>query len=152
MKKAKFPPQSIELFDWWLGTRRKNTIKSLNPLQFSLDCEIDIRHALSIFSHCVYDKDIKLLKQKAKINCPSCSHRITNKNGNNYICNNCGYIIAPEILNDSTEIVFELLKEPTGEFVHPPMVVDKGKAKSLRISYIKQFDDDDGIRRLYDCF
>lgn len=116
LKRAKFPEQSIKLLDWWLGTRRQNTRKYINPLQFSIDCNIDIEHTLKLFSHSTYDPQIQLLRQKYVYYCPYCAHRVSTNFKENeesiLRCNNCEKPISTETLKDSTEIFFELLKAP----------------------------------------
>lgn len=161
LKKGKFPKQSIEMLDWWLGTRRQNTLNSLNPLQFSLDCEIDVQHSLKLFSHCVFDTEIKLLSRKYIVYCPSCSHKVF-KSDNlisemDYLCNNCGTKITANVLPDYTELTFELLKaaQPIESNYPdvPPTGVSMGKAQSLRVSDMNTYieKDDDDTRRLFDC-
>ena len=118
LKKEKFPEQSIALFDWWLGTRRQNNLKSLNPLQFSLDCNINIEHSLQLFAYSVFDQKINLLKQKFKLFCPACEHKVEpydQQNAKGYTCQNCSAKISIDLLPDYTELTFELLRSPEVE-------------------------------------
>ncbi|WP_217270017.1 hypothetical protein [Neobacillus endophyticus] len=160
MKKARFPIQSVKLFDWWLGTRRQNTLSSLNPLQFSLDCEIDVQHTLKLFSHAVFDPEIALLRRKYTVFCPRCTHKVFKSNdiieNNELHCDNCGTVIKPHLIQDFTELTFELLKvaqplESNYPNLHP-LGGAQGNAQSLRISDMNRYiNNDDDIRRLYDC-
>ncbi|MGG0188246.1 hypothetical protein [Bacillus rhizoplanae] len=161
LKKAKFPEQSVEMLDWWLGTRRQNTLNSLNPLQFSLDCEIDIQHALKLFSHCVFDSEIELLRRKYTVYCPNCSHKVFKSDdrivAENLICPNCCTKIVANILPDSTELTFELLKAAKVIESDSPdfsmRVANRGKAQGLRVSDEDTYNNEDNeeIRRLFDC-
>lgn len=157
LKKARFPEQSIELFDWWLATRRKNTLRSLNPLQFSLDCNINTEHALKLFSHSVFDEDIALLRRKFEVICPVCSHTVHRDfdylDKKDYQCPNCGNRVSTQLLDDNTEIRFELLQAPAKNVqAHPadPIGAPRGNAPSLRASDIDRIgSDDDDVRRLF---
>ncbi|MCC6082750.1 hypothetical protein [Bacillus thuringiensis] len=161
LKKVKFPKQSVELFDWWLGTRRQNTLSSLNPLQFSLDCEIDIQHSLKLFSHCVFDPEIELLRRKYTVYCPSCSHKVFKSDERiaqkEVICQNCGTKITANLLPDSTELTFELLKAAQAieseSLDFQPRGGSGGKAQGLRVSDMDRYidEDDSDTRRLFDC-
>ena len=161
LRRAKFPQQSIELFDWWLGTRRQNTIHNLNPLQFSLDCNIDFQHALKIFSRCVFDSEISILSRKLTIICPNCSNDIQKTEGSidkkKLECVNCGTKVTELLLPDCTIISFKLLKSPEKELEgHPlddiPNGSSRGNVPSLRVSEIQnKIESDEDIRRLVDC-
>jgi predicted RNA-binding Zn-ribbon protein involved in translation (DUF1610 family) len=161
LRKAKFPQQSIDLFDWWLGTRRQNTLHNLNPLQFSLDCNLDLQHSLKIFSHCVFDPEIALLSRNLSVVCPNCGKTIQKTKESidkkRLKCTNCGTVVSETLLSDCTIISFELLKLPERPLEgHPletiPNGVFRGNAPSLRVSDLqKNSEGDDDIRRLIDC-
>lgn len=158
LKQEKFHEKSIELLDWWLGTRRQNLLRSLNPLQFSLDCNIDVQHSLLLFSHCVYNDKIKLMKQRITIFCPVCNHKVQSSQGKMenkaYECHNCGTKIIASLLEDYIEITFELTQSPTKAVeVNEPVETYQGNAPGLRMSDLGQYAaEDDSIRRLYNCY
>ncbi|GLI83473.1 hypothetical protein ANABIO32_11660 [Rossellomorea marisflavi] len=153
LKKERIPDYSIDKLDWWLGTRRQNTRKFVNPLQFSLDCNIDINHALKLFSYCTFGQEVKLLRKKYVTLCPICEHRIaTNyqepvKKG--IRCNNCETDIPNEYFVDHISIFFELLESPR-DYI-PDIELESEsiikKAPSLRVSEVMGNTDED-IRRL----
>jgi DNA-directed RNA polymerase subunit RPC12/RpoP len=158
LKKAKFPEKSIEIFDWWLGTRRANTLKTINPIQFSIDCDISLEHTLQLFSAGVYRFDIKLMKPRYITNCPVCSHKIIDNyskpNTIELTCSECGFKLNENIIRESTEIYFVLLKQPLQldpdssmrDFYKKEIELPK-KANSLRISDIEKSSSSD-VRRL----
>jgi len=116
LEMERFPRPTIELLDWWLGTRKKNSVKSLNPLQFSIDTGIDNSISLSMFSHCVYNKGLNLLKIRYVYYCPICDHRMVTAsesiNESFLVCRNCEMLISKKVLEDLVEILFVLIKEP----------------------------------------
>ena len=63
MKNYQINDYLIKKLDVWMGTRRRATWRFLNPIQFSIDCSIDLDTALMMFSLCT-TKEFKLLKQK----------------------------------------------------------------------------------------
>ena len=136
LRRAKFPNQSIELLDWWLGTRRQNTKKSINPLQFSLDCEIDIEHTLRLFSKCTYDPQIKLFKKRYVTYCPYCDHRIRTSSEElehtPLQCSNCGMSISNDIIIHQTELLFEIIRPQSGqepEYEFPSIIKSPSEKK-----------------------
>lgn len=158
LKKGKFPEQSVDIYDWWLGTRRKNTYKSLNPLQFSNDCRIDMNHAIQLFSYCVFDEKIKLLQRRYTLYCPICDHKVLSTiesiPNKSVICKNCSTEINPILLSDHITITFELLQSP--QLIQDsttPIGINSGNVYGLRVSHLQELaKEDDDIRRLYDCF
>ncbi|WP_157764264.1 hypothetical protein [Paenibacillus riograndensis] len=159
LKRERFPEQSIEIFDWWLGTRRQNTLRNLNPLQFSLDCKIDVQHSLQLFSQSVYNNKIKLLQKHVTLICPLCTHKISGPIeyldlSKKYSCKNCGTVIPSSLIEDNSVVSFELLQSPessnTQDSTSTPGL-NSGNAPSLRVSDIQSYvQDDEDIRRLYD--
>ena len=157
LKKAKFPKQSIDLLDWWLGTRRQNTIKNINPLQFSLDCNINIEHTLKLFSYCTFSPDISLFKRKYVIYCPVCDHRIITyyagtEKCSEYRCQNCSTVVTESILPRQTELLFELTMSPQylDDMYEEDRVVvgaSSKKANGLRVVDIQEHSNEE-IRRL----
>ncbi|MDF2903009.1 MAG: hypothetical protein K0S25_647 [Bacillus sp. (in: firmicutes)] len=156
LKKAKFPDKSVDILDWWLGTRRSNTLKTINPLQFSIDCDISLEHTLDLFTAGVYRFDVKLLKPRYIIDCPICSHKIVDS----YIepknleltCKECGFKLNENVIRESTEIYFILLKKPRNINFDNNSALYKGnnfskKAASLRMSDIEKSSSSD-VRRL----
>jgi predicted RNA-binding Zn-ribbon protein involved in translation (DUF1610 family) len=123
-------------------------------LQFCLDCNIDVEHALKLFAYCVYDDNIKILRQKFAVYCPSCGSRIKifydNINKRTYSCNNCGYNLSEDLLDDSTVVTYVLMKDPVQSNAPlPPMGVGQGKAESLRISTLREhLSHDEELRGL----
>ncbi|TQS00037.1 hypothetical protein FKV70_04815 [Paenibacillus ottowii] len=157
LKRAKFPDQSIQLYDWWLGTRRQNTLQHLNPLQFSLDCGIDIRHSLQLFSQSVYNADLNLLKKRVTLVCPICNHRVAGPDehlnlNSNFVCKNCGTTIPYSLVEDNLVVTFELIQSPNTQALDNdfPIGNNAGNASSLRLSDIQEYSDDDDIRRLFE--
>lgn len=154
LKKERVPEPTVNIFDWWLGTRRQNTLSSLNPLQFALDCGIRAEEALKIFSYSVFDQRISLLRRRFIVYCPACNHKVKSlfdPPQENCTCPNCCAKIPVGILDDCTEIKFELLKAPqdSDNSFLPPRGIESGKAPSLRISSSREFEESE-IRRLFD--
>lgn len=144
LKSVKYPEQTIELFDWWLGSRKKNSLRTLNPLQFSLDSGIDNSIALSLFSHCVYDRKINLFKIRVVYYCPICNHRMISGKEEVQetflICRNCESAISEEILKERLEIYFELIKQPENSspsYRHSDLIAGVYSEKKLR-AFVRQ--------------
>ncbi|MCE4092797.1 hypothetical protein ABE112_27420 [Priestia aryabhattai] len=136
--KKKFSNQTVDLFDWWLGTRRSNVRKNINPLQFSLDCDIDIEYTLKLFSYSTFDPSIQLFKRKFVTYCPFCDHRVITQydepNFENSIeCRNCGVTIPSDMYKTNTELYFELLISPNHNQDQdiPPIGANQKKQKAF---------------------
>lgn len=104
---------SIQSLDSWLGSRRRFTYESLNPLQFSIDSNVDEELAMLMFSLCVKE-NIKLLNVRYEVVCPICDTSLyTTYNRNDiqqyYICDDCKNKIESI---DNVQIWFELLEDP----------------------------------------
>ena len=155
LKKEKFPEYTIQKFDGWLGTRRSNSRGSLNPLQFSLDCEISIEYTLKLFSYCTFSNEIQLFKRKYVLYCPFCGHKVATERENiqsEYQCINCNGHISANIVKNELELIFELTKDPS--FIDEDYSSDQcevseapKKAPGLRIGEISNYEDEN-IRRL----
>jgi hypothetical protein len=65
----------IQKLDVWLGTRRKAVWKFLNPIQFSLDSDIDEETAIHLFAVCT-DQRIHVLQQRYSVECPCCNREL----------------------------------------------------------------------------
>lgn len=162
LKKRQVSDHDIEVLDWWLGTRRANTRKYLNPLQFSIDCRVDIDHAMKLFTICVLDSYIQLLTVRYVLKCPNCDSVLDKQlmtfdpsSLNGKRCCNCGYHLNKKELTDASEIYFTLLKTPEPiikNISDAPFGVDKGNTSSLQGSMLRDIvNKDDDLGRLFSC-
>lgn len=62
----------INKLDSWLGTRRQAARKFLNPIQFSIDTDLDEELSILLFANCTNPR-IDVLKQRYVAECPNCN-------------------------------------------------------------------------------
>lgn len=141
LRKRQISKYDIDILDWWLGTRKQNHKKYLNPLQFSIDCKIDAAYALNLFSICVLDENVKLLSVRYIIRCQICESvlyqqtDVLNSNNVNGKCGECGSISDIQLLVDNAEIYFTLLKKPeylSNKSFENPIGVSLGKLQACK--------------------
>lgn len=160
LKKRQISNHDIELLDWWLGTRRANVRKYLNPLQFSLDCRIDGDYSLKLFTLCAFDESIDLLSVRYVSRCPNCK-TVLSRQEREFIpslsrCFECGHSLDNEMLKDGVEIYFSLkqapIENPTLKDV-VPVGAGLGNAESLQGSDIRNsMSNDNDLCGLFSCF
>jgi hypothetical protein len=160
LRKRQVNNHDIDILDWWLGTRKQNTRKYLNPLQFSIDCKIDFGHAIKLFTICVLDSNIKLLSVRYVVRCPNCLDVIEKQENllnvtcyNGKSCGSCGNRLYIESLIDTSDVYFTLLKKPQENMTHDiPLGLNRGKSESLHGSQIKEIiKEDEDLGRLFSC-
>lgn len=162
LRKRQVSKHDIDILDWWLGTRKANTRKYLNPLQFSIDCNIDLSHALKLFTICTLDSSVNLLSVRYVVRCPICTDLLDKQEKfldlsklSEKRCGNCGAQLKASILSDITEVYFTLLKtkeENKTSEIKLPVGVGMGKPGSLQGSNIKKIiNQDDDLGRLFSC-
>lgn len=137
----KFNRHDVLELDHWIATRRKNTWKYLNPLQFSLDKNINESIALDLFLACTLD--INLFEVRTIARCPECSTVLFKKAGYNILntkdiyCPECYTFIPKDFLDDEIEIYFSLLKEPLPTNDKPSGITENAKKKANTLSMSK---------------
>lgn len=104
----------IKKLDIWFGTRRKAIKRFLSPLSFSQDTGIDEDISIDLFILST-EKNVKLLKQRYVIECPSCnsllgSYDFPNEIPDSIFCSECNSNVS--ITEDMVIIWFELLMNP----------------------------------------
>lgn len=149
----------IDLLDWWVGTRKKNTWKYLNPLQFSVDCGISDETALNLFVECTLQEDVKLFEVRTLLRCPQCRTVISKENGTFNIenkfpnkCSDCRESIDYELLKDDIEIYFSLLVPPSPTTIskHMPLGGEAKKVVALTIQSAQQISTNGALAKLLD--
>lgn len=139
LKKRQISTHDIEMLDWWLGTRKPNHRKYLNPLQFSIDCRIDVSHALNLFSICVLDKSIQLLSVRYVSRCAFCESILSQQSEYMDIkkvrkkCYECGSQNDERFLKENSEIFFTLLKQPDLNTTSLPAGLSLGKHQACKV-------------------
>lgn len=158
LRKKQVNNHDIELLDWWLGTRRANTRKYLNPLQFSLDCRIDADYALKLFSLCALDESIDLLSVRYVSRCPNCN-TVVSKQEHNFIpsinrCFECGFSLGTDMLKDGVEVYFSLKQSPQDNVLIDNILgADSGNAPSLQGANVRaSASNDNDLCGLFSCF
>lgn len=140
----RFSQQDIDMLQWWIQTRKRNTWNYLNPLQYSLDCNINIETAIELFLTCTHYPDVKVFDVRSISKCPNCESTISSEEDciviteypNN--CNECGLPIQSDLMDDFTEIVFKLIVDPIPpEFTPiPPIGVNRRFTTALTTNKI----------------
>ena len=120
MRNHGFEELIVNKLDDWLGTRRVAIRKFLNPLQFSIDTDIDSEKALSAFAVCT-NNDIGLLQAKYRVECPQCDQPVRTCYAPKEIpmfikCKNCDRQYRVD--ENCITIWFELLKPPQSPAYH----------------------------------
>jgi hypothetical protein len=134
----------IRMLDTWLGTRRQAIKKFLDPIQFSIDTDIDEELSISLFADCTHPK-INVLKKRYTVECPQCGKVLgvyfnPNEVPITIFCNECNHNYP--VTFDNIIIWFELIKLPEqSQDVSPKRTLIKegtqlGKSDGLRPSRI----------------
>jgi predicted RNA-binding Zn-ribbon protein involved in translation (DUF1610 family) len=161
LKKKQISNHEIEIFDWWLGTRKSNVRKYLNPLQFSIDCSMNFDNSLKLFTFSTLEETINLLSIRYVSRCYNCNDVLSRQEDFfdvkkvSKICPNCGERNLEEIIKDNVEIYFSLNELPReiSDPITQPIGIGSGKAESLQGSMIKPtIDSNDDLSRLFSCF
>jgi Family of unknown function (DUF5939) len=145
LRKRQISEYEVDILDWWLGTRKKTTLKYLNPLQFSIDCNIDVEHAIKLFSYCTLEDSIDIFEIRYVSRCPNCKTVLKKQEGyftlskNTLTCPECGLKTEAKVLKDEVEVYFSLTVSASefGNRERKPVGVPVGKAESLQGSMIK---------------
>lgn len=133
LKMYKIDDTLITQLDAWLGTRRKAVVDFLNPLQFSIDSQIDEQYAIYLFVMCTKPK-IEVLKVKYILECPVCDKiqqvyfnplEIPDK----FSCLECGSLV--KVHEDYINIWFELIKKPQDVPMSPEIIEATKEVYSL---------------------
>lgn len=159
LKTNKVNPRDIELLDWWVGTRKKNTWKYLNPLQYSLDCGINHETAISLFALCTLEEDISLFQVRSVTRCPNCKEVVAKEYDSvcptNFpsLCEECGEILLEEELKNETEVYFSLQVDPVPPKITPsaPLWGKKEVAQKLKLTDLKELSSSQSaLNKLFD--
>ncbi len=142
LKNYQFSKPDIDMLQWWLQTRKRNTWNYLNPLQYSIDCNINIETAIGLFLTCTHHKDVKTFDVRSVAKCPNCDSVITVENGCIEItdfpsfCSECCLPIEETLMDNFTEIVFQLVVDPIPPVFtpNPPTGVNTIRAEALTSS------------------
>lgn len=136
----------VQKLDSWLGTRRQAVRKFLNPIQFSIDTDIDEDFSILLFANCT-NPNIGVLMQRYVVECSCCNRLIGVYSSPSLVPHNAYCIECNENIhisfNDIT-IWFELVKIPERlpeqlDMVNLPPAGDaSGKAEGLRPSRLQQ--------------
>ncbi|MEK4024435.1 hypothetical protein [Sporosarcina sp. FSL W7-1283] len=160
LKKRQVSDHDIDIFDWWLATRKPNTRHYLNPLQFSIDCNIDSSYSLELFSYCTYEESISLFSVRYVARCPVCQtvllkhNNVLNKSKIPKQCYECGSNLAEDIVVDHLDVYFSLLKFPERPLAHtsPPVGVGKDNVQTLQgAQIIEKINGNEVIGKLFSC-
>lgn len=149
----------IDLFDWWLGTRSRVTWNYLNPLQFSIDCNIRESVALNLFAEGTINEKIQLFEMRSIIRCQNCSTVIAKAYNSSTPkisyshCPNCEDEIYLGEIKDEVEIYFALKQEPLPPDQSPSVRIGakKEKASALNLQRAKEFSTEgDSLSKLFE--
>ncbi|PQD97092.1 hypothetical protein CYL18_04245 [Pradoshia eiseniae] len=160
LRRKQINNHDIDLLDWWLGTRRANTRRHLNPLQFSLDCKIDTDHSIRLFSLCALDENLGLLSVRYVSRCPNCDTVLSTQE-QEFVpkirdCYECGGKYNQDILKDKVEIYFSLNCAPQENIMKKeevPIGGGQGKAVSLQGLMVRNMlETNDELSGLFECF
>lgn len=146
LKKYQFSKPDIDMLTWWLQTRKRNTWKYLNPLQYSVDCNINIEIALNLFLTCSLYDDVKVFDVRAVARCPNCNSVISKTKDSLSVvsipeeCEECSMSIEESFMDEYVEIYFSLIADPLPPSSTPnlPMGVNKVKSNPLTLDQIKK--------------
>ncbi|MCG7435530.1 hypothetical protein [Lysinibacillus fusiformis] len=149
----------VDLLDWWVGTRKKNTWNYLNPLQFSVDCGVSEETAFNLFAECTLQEDVKLFEVRTILRCPQCNKVITREigkfnmeNGFPNNCSECHELIDYEVFKDDIEIYFSLLisPTPTTDFKPMPLGGESKQVDALTFQSAQQISKKGALAKLLD--
>ncbi|PIC65379.1 hypothetical protein CSV79_01800 [Sporosarcina sp. P13] len=144
----RFSKQDIDMLIWWIQTRKRNTWNYLNPLQYSVDCNINIETAIELFLTCTHYSDVKVFDVRSIAKCPNCDSIISTEENCIMItdlpknCNECGLHIQPDFMDNFTDIIFKLIVDPFPPELTPtpPIGVSKQPATHLTSHKILRSD------------
>lgn len=134
------------MLQWWLGTRKRNTWKYLNPLQYSIDCNINIDTALNIFFTCAHYGDVKTFAVRTISRCPNCESIVAKEfntialNNLPEFCEECGCFLEAKFVKNDSEVYFSLIVDPLPPSPTPirPMGVQLKASEPLTFNRVKE--------------
>lgn len=132
------------MLQWWLATRKRNTWNYLNPLQYSIDCNVNIETAISLFFVCSFHEDVKTFNVRTISRCPNCETVVAKERDSIVLvnlpqfCDECGVQLDGKFLKDDSEIFFSLIVDPIPPTPAPraPLGVESIEAEPLTFSRV----------------